>query len=95
MEAKAQQFDGSGNVNVFLEKISLLSTLTGYEGEKVAQNLACRLEGGTFDGYLRFSEIDKKDPNKIKDELKIYFEKGNQDRELAVHKLSNRKKFRD
>ena len=30
-----------------------------------------------------------------KEELKREFEKGNQDRELAVHELSNRRRFRD
>ena len=66
MEAKLQNFDGSGDVNIFIEKISLRSALKGFEGEKAVQNLACRLEGRAFDVYLRLSEADKKDPSKYK-----------------------------
>ena len=95
MEAKLQNFDGSGDVNIFIEKISLRSALKGFEGEKAAQNLTCHLKGRAFDVYLRLSEADKKDPSKIQEELKREFEKGNQDRELAVHELSNRKRFCD
>ena len=29
-------FDGSGNVKEFLTKVNLMSTLKGYEGEKLA-----------------------------------------------------------
>ena len=75
MEAKVQSFDGSGEVSTFIEKISLRSALKGFEGEKAAQNFACCLEGRAFDVYLRFSETDKKDPNKIQKELKREFEK--------------------
>ena len=79
MEEKLQNFDGSGDVNIFIEKISLRSALKGFEGEKAAQNLACRLEGRAFDVYLRLLEAEKKDPSKIQEELKREFEKGNQD----------------
>ena len=41
------------------------------------------------------SEADKKDPSKIQEELKREFEKENQDIELAVHELSNRKRVCD
>ena len=57
--------------------------------------MACRLEGRAFDIYLRLSEVDKSDPSIIQGELKREFQKGNQDRELAIHELSNRKIFRD
>ena len=62
---------------------------------KAAQNLTCHVEGRAFDVYLRLSETDKKDPYKIQEGLKREFEKGNRDRELAVHELSNHKRFRD
>ena len=71
------------------------SAREGFEGEKAAQNLACRLEGRAFDVYLRSWETDKRDRSKIQEELKREFERGNQDRELAVHELYNHKRFRD
>ena len=52
MDAKVKCFDGTGDVNVFLEKVSLHSSLKGYDGEKAAQNLASKLEGLAFDVYM-------------------------------------------
>ena len=95
METKVQSFDGSGNVKIFIEKISLRSALKGFEGEKAAQNLASRLEGRAFDVYLRLSAADKKDPEKIKDELMREFELGNQDREIAIQELASRTRQHD
>ncbi len=95
METKVQSFDGSGNVKIFIEKISLRSALKGFEGEKAAQNLASRLEGRAFDVYLRLSPTDKKDPDKIKEELMKEFELGNQDREIAIQELASRKRQQD
>ena len=67
MENKLHRFDGSGDVKISIEKISLTSALRGFGGKKAAQNLAGQLEGRAFDVYLRLSETDKKDPDKIKD----------------------------
>ena len=39
--------------------------------------------------------MDKKDSNKIKDELKREFERGSRDRELAVQELTGRARFSD
>ena len=91
MEAKSKSYDGTGDVKVFLEKVSLSSALKEYEGEKVAQNLASRLEGHAFDVYMRLSADDKKDVKKIELELLIEFEKGKQNREAAIQELNNRK----
>ena len=95
MESKIKSFDGSADVKVFLEKITLHSSLKGYQDQKAAQNLASRLEGRAFDVYMRLSEEDKKDVEKIKGELLKEFEKGNQDRETAIHELNNRKRKPD
>ena len=75
MEAKSKSYDGTGDVKVFLEKVSLSSALKEYEGEKAAQNLASRLEGRAFDVYMRLSADDKKDVKKIELELLMEFEK--------------------
>jgi len=91
MEAKSKSYDGTGDVKVFLEKVSLSSALKEYEGEKAAQNLASRLEGRAFDVYMRLSADDKKDVKKIELELLIEFEKGKQNREAAIQELNNRK----
>ena len=62
---------------------------------KRPHNLESRLEGHTFDVYMRLSQDDKKDVEKIKSELLKEFEKGNQDREIAIHELNNRKRKPD
>ena len=60
MEAKSKSFYGTGDVKAFLEKVSIHSSLKGYEGEKAAQNLASKLEGRAFDVYMRLSAADRK-----------------------------------
>ena len=82
-------FEGSGDVNVFVE-VSIHSSLKGYDGENAAQNLASRLEGRAFDVYMRLSSDDRKNPDKIKSELFKESEKGKQDREEAIFQLGNR-----
>ncbi len=77
---KVKCFNGTGDVKVFLTKISIHSSLKVYEGEKAAQNLASKLEGRAFDVYMRMSESDRKDVKKITDELLKEFERGKQDR---------------
>ena len=81
METKIKCFDGTRDVNVFVEKVSLHSSLKGYDGEKAAQNLASKLEGRAFNVYMRLPNADKKDASKIKSELLKEFESGNVDRE--------------
>ena len=71
------------------------SSLKGYENEKAAQNLAGCLEGRAFDVYMRLSDADKKDFSKIKAELFKEFERGKQDREVAIHELSNHTRKQD
>ena len=95
MESKVRNFDGLGDVKVFLEKVKLLSSLKGYQQEKAAQNLASKLEGRAFDVYMRLSTEDKKDVEKIETELLKEFERGRQDRDTAIFELNNRKRKPD
>ena len=92
MESKIKFFDGSGYIKAFLEKVKLQSALKGYEGEKAAQYLASRLEGQAFDVYIRLSVGDKEKTKKITEELLKEFEAGNQNRELAIDQLNERKR---
>ena len=82
-----------GNVVEFLKKMELHSALKGYDGEKKAQNLASRLAGPAFDVYLRLSEGDQKDVDKISTELLKEFKRGQQDREEAIAELQNRRRM--
>ena len=77
-------FTGNGDVQAFLAKIDIHAALKGYTGEKLAQALASKLEGPAFDVYLRLSAEDRKDPEKLKAELKKEFEKGKRNREEAL-----------
>ena len=95
MESKIKNYDGSGEVKTFLEKISLHSALKGYDGQKAAQYLASKLEGRAFDIYMRLSSEDKKKEEKIREELLKEFERGHQDREQAIHVLDNRHRKED
>ena len=95
MDTKIKSFDGTGDVKVFLEKVSLHSALKSYDGEKAAQNLASKLDGRAFDVYMRLSAADKKKADKISTELLREFEKGNQDREAAIFELNNRKREKE
>ena len=66
---KVKCFDGTCDVNDFLEKVSLHSSLKGYDGEIAAQNLASKLEGRALDVYMRLSTDDTKKLDKIQSEL--------------------------
>lgn len=83
-------FTGNGDVQAFLTKVEIHAALKGYTGEKLAQALASKLEGPAFDVYLRLSADDRKDPEKLKAELKKEFEKGKRNREEALSELANR-----
>ena len=95
MESKIKSYDGSGEVKVFLEKISLHSALKGFEGEKAALYLASKLEGRAFDIYRRLSPEEKKNEGKIRAELLKEFERGHQDREQAIYALESRNRKED
>ena len=86
-------FNGTGNVEEFVKKVELHSSLKGYDAVKQTQNLAGRLSGPAFDVYLRLSADDQKDPSKIKEELLKEFKRGQQDREEAISELQCRRRF--
>ena len=52
-------FNGTGDIQVFLTKVEIQSSLKGYTEEKLAQAIASRLEGPAFDVYLRMSSEDR------------------------------------
>ena len=95
IESKIKNYDGSGEVKVFLEKTSLHSALKGFDGEKAALYLASKLEGRAFDIYRRLSPEDKKNENKIRAELLKEFERGHQGTEQAMYTLENRHQKED
>ena len=75
-DKKLTSFDGTGNVVEFVKKVSLHSSLKGYDREKKAQNLASGLSGPAFEVYLRMSDEDQKDDTKIQAELLKEFKRG-------------------
>ena len=87
---KVDVFNGSGDVVSFITKVELQASLKNYTQEKEAQYLASRLDGAAFDVYLRLDDEARKNPSTVKTELKKEFEKGNINRELAIHELSGR-----
>ena len=83
-------YDGKTDVNSFLTKIDLESSLKDYADEKKANFLGSRLVGPAFDVYMRLSAEKKKDFEEIKAELKKEFERGQLNREEALSVLQNR-----
>ena len=90
---KSLVFDGTHNVKEFITKCQLECSVKGYEDEKKANFLGCRLIGPAFDVYMRLSVDEKKDFNAIRDELYKEFEQGNLDREEAILVLNNRQRL--
>ena len=91
-KAKCADFDGKGDVSVFLTKVELVAAIKGHANEKKAQFVASKLSGPAFDVYMRLSEDDKKDFDRIKEQLKKEFERGQLNREEAIHILSSRQR---
>ena len=89
-KSKCAEFDGKGDVNVFLTKVELVASIKGHTDEKKAQFVASKLSGPAFDVYMRLNDDDKKDFDKIKEQLKKEFERGQLNREEAIHVLSSR-----
>ena len=82
---KIQPFNGTGDVNVFLEKISLLAALKDYDDPKHSQLIASHLNSPAFEVYMRLSADDKKDPAKVAAELRKDFDRAVVNREEALH----------
>lgn len=94
-KVKCNEFDGTGNVKEFLTKVNIVASIKEYADEKKAQFLASKLLSPAFDVYMRLSDADKKDFDKIKEELLKEFEKGQLNREEAIHLLSDRRRKSD
>ena len=92
---KEASFDDTGNVQEFLTKVELQSSLEGYKGLKAAQLIASKLQGPAFDVYLRLPEEDKKNVDKVTKELLAEFEKGQLNREEAIQELAKRSRARE
>ena len=75
-KAKCTDYEGKGDVNVFLTKVELVASIKGHTDEKKAQFVASKLSGPAFDVYMRLSEYDKEDFPKIKEQLKKEFKRG-------------------
>ena len=86
-----QVFDGTGNLLSFLDRITVWTTLKGFEGEKKALALASRLEGTSFENYQRLDSEEKQDFDVIVVSLEKEFLGGAMDRRLAVEQLRGRK----
>ena len=89
-KAKCANYDGKGDVNVFLTKVELVAAIKGHANEKKAQFVASKLSGPAFDVYMRLSDEHKRDFDQIKEQLKKEFERGQLNREEAIHVLSSR-----
>ena len=92
MKSKVKNYDGSGDVKVLLEKVSLHLALKGYEGQKAAQNLGSKFEERAFDVYMRLQHEERISELKMKMELLKKFERGIQNREEASYELNNTKR---
>ena len=68
--SKRDRFDGKGDVNAFIKKMELYIALKEYTGVKAAQALASNLDLPAFNVYLRMSDDDQKDVEKLKEALK-------------------------
>ena len=91
-KVKCDEFNGTTDVKVFLTKVEIVASIKGYEGEKKAQFLASKLLEPAFDIYMRLSDDDRKSFARIKEELLKEFEKGQLNREEAIHLLSSRQR---
>ena len=85
-----KSFDGTGDIQAFIAKVDIISSLKGYTDEKRVQALASKLEGNAFDVYLRMSAEDRNNFDTIKAELLSEHEVGQVDRERAAAELSSR-----
>ena len=84
-------YDGSGDGKDVLTKVELEVAIKSYADEKKAQYAARKFVSPAFDVYLRLSDADKKDFGKLKEELLKEFEKGQLNRDEAIHLLSSRR----
>ena len=90
---KVEVFTGIGDVKQFITKCDLYCTLKDYEGEKKAVYIAGKLDETALDVYMILNDNDKKEAEKIKEELLKNFDRAEKNREVAVEKLSKIKRL--
>ena len=83
------------DVQKFLAHVELEAALKDYVDEKKAQYVVSKLMGPALEVYLRLTVADKKDFDKIKEELLKEFLRGQLDREEAIAVLESRKRGPD
>ena len=88
-KAEKLYYDGSGDIRSFVEKIDLVATLKEHDGEKKAMFIGSKLGGSAFDVFRSLSADDKKNPDKIKEELLKEYSREERNREEALHSLMN------
>ena len=86
-------YDGKTDVRKFVTRVDLEGSLKDYNAEKKAQYIASKLVGPAMDVYLRLTDDEKKDPEKLKAELLKEFERGQLNREEAISELDSRKRL--
>ena len=73
-KSKCADYDGKGDINVFLPKVELVTAIKGHTNERKAQFVASKLPGPAFDVYMRLTEDDKRETfNGFKEHLKKKF----------------------
>ena len=69
---KVESFSGREDVKKFITKCDLHCEIKAYDEEKKAAFIAGRLEEPAFDVYMALPEDDKKDPEKMLSDFKMY-----------------------
>ena len=93
--SKVKLYDGKTDVSVFLTRVGLVADIKEFTGEKKAKFLASMLVPPALDDYMRLSDDDRKDYSKIEEALRKEFQKGQLNREEAIHILATRKQQPD
>ena len=73
----------------FIEKVEIIAALKGHTEENEAMFIASKLTGQAFDVHRRLSVDDKKDPSKIKEQLRKEYCREERNREEALYVLLN------
>ncbi len=86
-----QAFDGLDKLLSFLDRVSVWTSLKGYEEKKKALVFTSRLEGPAFENYRRLTDEEKTNYSIIEASLEREFMSGGADRMQAVRQLRQRK----
>ena len=86
----APSFDGQGDTNLWLFKMTFFCSTKGYTDKKEAHAMASKLTGAAFLVVGRMLEKDQDSPEAIRKALKAEFDKSVLDRKTAVQNLRSR-----